>query len=155
MGGAYHGALVEAALAGCAGLLVFFLALAWSSAGRAADGSILAQRMAAVLPRFPGLLLATGMWFALGERLEPAHGGTPVLFAVLALVLAAWLLHHLAVAAIGLLAEAVLAIVTSPFAARTPSWSRRAAPVPIARRSPLLRRRFARPPPIASTGARL
>lgn len=154
MGGAYHGALLETAFAGCAGLLGFIAALAWLGASTAADGSVLARRLASVLPGLPALTLATTAWFVLGERLEPAHSAAPALVVLGALLLAAWLLHRMALAAVAVLARAVLTIVTSPFAARVPSWLRIAAPAPLSRRSPVLRRRFARPPPVAFASPR-
>ncbi len=150
MGGAYGGALIETAAAGCAGLVAFFASLAWAGARNAADGSILTSRLRGSLPSLPCLALTTALWFAAGERLEPAHGAALPVLTVLALLVAAWLVHHVAGGLVALLAESVFFVDRSPFAGRTPQWCRAVAPAPIARRSPSRRRRFARPPPIAS-----
>ena len=155
MGGAYSQTLAQTAIAGCAGLLAFLAALAWLGAKHAADGSVLVRRMATALPSLPAVVAAAGGWFVLGERIEPDHGAAPILLTVLALAAAAWVVRRLVEAVAGLLADAVIAVNSSLFAPRAPYWSRRAAPVPLLRRSPLLRRRFARPPPIASLGARI
>ncbi|MGA8534841.1 MAG: hypothetical protein WB615_12105, partial [Candidatus Tumulicola sp.] len=66
---------------------------------------------------------------------------------------AAWALLALARWSVRLLADAVIAISRQPFASRSPVWIRQLQPAPIARRSPLQRRRFARPPPTANARA--
>ncbi|MBV8489924.1 MAG: hypothetical protein JO199_05275 [Candidatus Eremiobacteraeota bacterium] len=154
MGGAYHGALIEGAAVACTALLGFIVALAWLGARTAADGSVLARRMGDALPTLPAILLSAGAWFAIGERIEPSHGAAPLLVTIVLLVLAAWLSRRLAIAALGLLARAILAGFTSPFALREPMWSLNPAPAPLVRRSPHLRRRLARPPPIVVASPR-
>jgi hypothetical protein len=150
MGGAFHGELLTMALAALAGFLVAFGALAWTGSRNAADGSVLAARLTGRLPGIAPLLVTTALWFALGERLEPAHGSTALLPLVAAIVAAASLLLLLARAAIKTLAQAIVAVTRPGYAARTPFWLRRAVPVFAVAPAPSLRRRFARPPPAAN-----
>jgi hypothetical protein len=95
-------------------------------------------------------LVATALCFVAAERLEPQHatGGFWPLAA--AIVASAALLLVLARAAIHTLADAVVAISRPAYAARTPIWLRRAAPVFAFAPAPSLRRRYARPPPAAN-----
>ncbi len=153
MGGAYHDALVQLAGAGCGGFVLALAALAWTGSRRAADGSVLSARLATRLPALPSLVASAGAWFAIGERIEGRHADAGLLATITVVVLAA-----AAVLAIGRwlvrrLAGAVIAVSRSPFAERPLIWVRHLQPAPIARRSPLLRRRFARPPPIANVRA--
>lgn len=149
MGGSYHALLVQAALAGAVGLLIFFGALAWSAAPFAAEGSILAARLTDRLPGFGPSLGAAAFWFALAEAVEPQHAGAPALATILCLAVASWLVGALARAIVAALANLVIAVTRPVFASRTPSWTRRPQPQPPARRAPFARRLFARPPPIA------
>jgi hypothetical protein len=147
MGGSYHALLLQAALAGSVALLAFFGSLASGGAARVTDGSILAARLTHRLPGLASLLAATSFWYVLAECIEPHHAGTPLVASILALTAAAWIVLRLAKAIVQTLAGAVFAALRSPWVARTPRWIRRAPSLPIALRSPLLRRRFARPPP--------
>jgi hypothetical protein len=147
MGGSYHALLLQAALAGSVTFLAFFGSLASDGAAHVTDGSVLASRLARRLPGLASLFAATSFWYVVAERIEPHHAGTPLVPSILALVGAAWIVLRLAKAIVQTLAGAVFAARRSPWAARTPRWIRRAPALPIARRSPLLRRRFARPPP--------
>ena len=147
MGGSYHALLLQAALGGSVALLVLFGSLASAGAAHVTEGSVLATRVACRLPSLTSLLAATSFWYLLAERIEPHHAGTPLGAAILALTAAAWIVLRLAKAIVRAMAGAVFAALRSPWAARTPCWLRRAPSLPIARRSPLLRRRFARPPP--------
>jgi hypothetical protein len=151
MGGSYHTLLLQAALAGSVGLLVFFGSLASGGAAHVSDGSVLATRLARRLPGLAPLLTATSFWYVLAERIEPHHAGTPLGASILALATAAWIVLRLAKAIVRTLADAVFTALRSPWATRTPRWIRRAPSPPVARRSPLLRRRFARPPPPVAT----
>lgn len=153
MGGAYHELLVEIAGAGSFGFVALLAALAWTGSRAASDGSILAARLNSRLPGLGPLAASAATWFALGEHVEPSHSGTGLLFVGVFLIAAAWLLRTLARGVVRLLAGAVIAISRSPFTARGPVWVRSARRAPIARRSPSLRRRFARPPPIANACA--
>ncbi len=153
MGGAYHDVLVQLAGAGCGGFALVLAALAWSGSRRAADGSVLSARLATRLPGLPSLVASTGAWFAIGERIESRHADAGLLATVAVVVLAA-----AAVLAIGRwlvrrLAGAVITASRSPFAERPLLWVHHLQPVPMNRRSPLLGRRFARPPPIANVRA--
>jgi hypothetical protein len=147
MGGDYHAVLLQAALGGSVALLAFFGSLASGGAADVTDGSVLATRLARRLPGLASLFAATSFWYVLAERIEPHHAGTPPAASILALAVAAWTVLRLAKAIVQALAGAVFAAWRQPWAARTPRWLRRAPSLPIARRSPLLRRRFARPPP--------
>jgi hypothetical protein len=147
MGGSFHPLLLQAALGGSVALLAFFGSLASGGAAHVTDGSVLATRLAGRLPGLASLLAATSFWYVLAERIEPHHAGTPLGASILALTAASWIVLRLAKAIVQALAGAVFAALHSPWATRTPRWVRRAPSLPIARRSPLLRRRFARPPP--------
>jgi hypothetical protein len=153
MGGAYHAWFLELATAGCLGLLASIAALAWTGSRAVADGSVLAARLSERLPNGWAAFSAAGAWFALGERIETRHADPSLLVTALVLALAAWAVVTLARCCIRLLAGAAIAVARSAFAQRSPQWIRLAAPAPIARRSPLLRRRFARPPPVANACA--
>ena len=153
MGGAYHELLVQIAAVGSLGFVTLLGALAWTGSRGTSDGSILAVRLAARLPRLAPVAAAAAFWFALGEHIEASHSGAVQVLTVIFLVAAAWLLRALGRGAVRLLAGAVIAISRSPFAGRTPVWVRHARQAPIACRSPQLRRRFARPPPIANARA--
>jgi hypothetical protein len=147
MGGSYHALLLQAALGGSVALLAFFGSLAAGGAAHVADGSVLATRLSRRLPGLIPLLAATSAWYGLAEWVEPHHAGVPLGASVLALAAAAWVVLRLTKAIVQALAGAVFAVSPAPFAPRTPRWLRRAPTRPILRSSPLLRRRFARPPP--------
>lgn len=153
MGGAFNALILELATAGCVGFAAFLGGLAWQGAGRAADGSILSARLADRLPSWPALCIAAVSWFAAGEAVEPHHGGAGVLATAVCLLATTWLLRVVARSLVRLVAHAVLAAARVPFAARIHVWHRPLVRVAIPRRFPLLRRRFARPPPIANARA--
>jgi hypothetical protein len=155
MGGSYHPIIVQLAAAGLAGFFAVLGAIAWQGAGCCTSGSVMSVRLAALLPGWGMLSVATAGWFGLSERLEPAHasGGLGLFFTVGCLLAVAWALLFAARAAIRVLADAVIAAFTVPFAEHG-FRSHRLLAVPVrARRSPLLRRRFARPPPVANDRA--
>lgn len=148
MGGSYHALLLLAALAGSVALLIIFGSLAAGGAAHVADGSVLAARLSRRVPGLAPLVAATSGWYALAEWVEPHHAAAaPLGASILVLAAAAWIVLRFAKAVVQVLAGAVFAALRSPWAARMPSWIRRAPALPIVRRSPLLRRRFARPPP--------
>lgn len=149
MGGAYHALLLQIALGGGLSLLVFFAALAWGEPGGAADGSIVAARLRERLPRAAAVLAAAAAWYAAAEGIEPHHAGPSPVLALLAVAAASWIVLRFSGAAVRALAAAVLAILGVSFAPRAPSWARRPSPPPFLRRPLCVRRRFARPPPIA------
>ena len=153
VGGAYHSLLFELATAGAGAFVALLAALAWTGSRLAAQGSVLSARMGSRLPGLGPLIASTGLWFSLIERAESDHWAAGILVTVVCLVAAAWSLLMLARGAARLLAGAVIAIFRAPSAARTPAWLRAEPPRPLARRSPPLRRRFARPPPIANVRA--
>ncbi len=153
MGGPYHSWFLELGLAGCLGLLASIAALAWTGSRAAADGSVLASRLCERLPGGWAVFAAAGLWFALGERVEARHADPNAVVTALVLAVAVWAVWAVARWCVRLLAGAAIAIGRPAFAQRSPHWVRCAAPAPIARRSPLLRRRFARPPPVANACA--
>jgi hypothetical protein len=153
LGGAYQAAIFTMVSSAVGGLLVGFAALAWLGARHTADGSILASRLGQRLPGLAPLLATTALCFALCERLEPEHAARGLLPLVVALAVAAWLVRALAQVAIEALARAVIAIDRTPFAPRIPIRVHLAVPVVIVKPAPQLRRRFARPPPIANVRA--
>lgn len=110
MGGAYSGVFLQFAVAATAGLSVCLGVVLCSSARFAADGSILAARLAPALPGFPTLALATAGWFALGEHIEPAHAGVAAIAALSVLLLAAWVVLKIAGAVLRLLASVVFKV---------------------------------------------
>lgn len=148
MGGDYHELLLKLALAGSLALLGALAALATAGARFVADGSILARRVAQVLPNFPALLAATAAWYSLGEAIEPQHAAASILLVALALALAAALLLVGARTLVDSLSAAVVAVVRLRFAGRRPTITlrRRRAPLAIPA-PPSLRRRLVRPPP--------
>jgi len=150
MGGSYDELLLEIAFAGLLGLTAFFGALAWGEAGGTSDGTVLASRLRERLPRAADVLLAAGLWYALGESIEPGHTAAPLAASLAALLVASYIIAWLARAITRTVARAVLAVARTAFSPRTPSWQHRAQRTPAPRRPLLTRRRFARPPPIAT-----
>jgi hypothetical protein len=149
VGGPYHALLVQVAVVAAAGFVALFGAVAWSAPG-VADGSIVAARLRERLPGLAEVLTAAVAWYTVAEAIEPRHAAPSPLLTALALAAAAWLAHRLGRAVARTLAVAVLAILRASFAPRPPKWSRRPALRPFCRRTVLVRRRFARPPPIAA-----
>ncbi len=148
MGGNYHALLLQAALAGGAGLLVFFGLLAASGANAAVNGSVLATRLAERLPGYGSLLLAAGAWYGVAECLEPHHAAASLLAVPLSLAAASWLVALLSRGVVAILAGAVFAAWRDGFSPRTPAPFRRFQSPRPSRRILWTRRRFARPPPI-------
>jgi FtsH-binding integral membrane protein len=153
MGGAYNGLLLQLALVGSLGMSLALAAVAWGGAGQLADGSVLAARIGERLPALPALLVSTCSWFALGERIEPEHVAASLLLTLLCLVVSAVLLGVAARFTVRLLVGATFTVFRPLFSGRAPAWVRRTQQRPITLRSPLLRRRFARSPPIANDRA--
>ncbi|HEY6326999.1 MAG TPA: hypothetical protein VIW73_10870 [Candidatus Cybelea sp.] len=151
MGGGYHAAFVQVAIATVLGLFLGVSALAWSAAGRTPDGSVLAARLNDRIPSLAALAAATALWFGIAEAIEPQHAGAAALVTLFVLAVAAAIVRRIAVFAVAALARVVFAIARLAFSPRTPRWSRRPeTPAPL-RRILRGRRRFARPPPIVAT----
>ncbi|MBV8639423.1 MAG: hypothetical protein JO322_15185 [Candidatus Eremiobacteraeota bacterium] len=108
--GAYHELLSILAFAGAGGALVAAVAAAFGSCGNCVQGSVLAARMCTWIPRARAVAFAGGVWFAVIESLEPAHG--PASFAIigLAMLVAALALRGLAVLTARALATCALAV---------------------------------------------
>jgi hypothetical protein len=149
MGGAYAGLLLQAATAGCFGLLLGFAALAWSGSRLTAEGTILAARLRERLPGAPALFTCASLWYMAAEGVEPRHAAVAPAVLLITLAVAAWLTLRLARAVVDVLAGAAIEIQRITFSPRTPSWTRRLRLRPLQRHSLWARRRFARPPPIA------
>jgi hypothetical protein len=154
MGGSYHDAILGAvAFAALCGITIAAW-IAWESAGRTLDGSVIAARLRDGMPAWHLVALTAGGWLSLAEHLEPRHQPVSPLLLAAAVVVAAWLLIILARALVAFVSAIAIAICTSPFAARANVARlprRHAAPL----RLTLLRvyRRYARPPPTAVAGA--
>jgi len=149
MGGAYHGLLIQAALAGAVGLALFFGALAWDGSRSVADGTVLGARLRERLPNIGVLLISASGWYAITEAVEPHHADSAPLVTIGAIVLIASLVLKASRTVVDVLADAVIAVLHAAFISRTPSWNRRPQSRPVLRKIALVRRRFARPPPIA------
>ena len=148
MGGGYHALLLQVALAGGIGLVVFFGLLAASGTSAAVDGTVLATRLAERLPGYGSLLLASAAWYGVAECLEPHHAAASLLAVPLSLAAATWLVALLSRGVVAVLAGAVIGAWRAPFSPRTPAWLRRLQSPRPTRRILWTRRRFARPPPI-------
>lgn len=149
MGGDYHSVLIQLALAGVVSLACFYGFLAWDGARAAVNGSVLAARLAARLPGFGPLFASAAIWYAAAELVEGHHhAGMPWIAATLVLAAASWVLKRLSRFALVVLAGAIVAVFGSPFAPRTPAWSRFTLFTRPVRPILWARRRFARPPPI-------
>lgn len=153
MGGAYHGLLVQVALAGGLGIALFFGGLAWNNSHGVTDGSVLAARLRERLPSALGMLTATALWYSAAETFEPHHAAVPPGAAIGALAVAGWLVLRIARFFADAIADAVIGVLRAAFTHRTPTWKKRSRSRPIARHAPRVHRRFARPPPIAMSRA--
>jgi hypothetical protein len=154
IGGAYHSLLLQTAAAAGFGFAGALGALLWSGARFAADGSVLATRIATRLPGLPLTSLSSLLWFSLGERIEPHHAATPLAFTLIALLCAATLVVSVSRALVRWIAQIVFAAARAPMAAALRQTRRDTSdPAPF-RRHDATGRRFARPPPIvANAGA--
>jgi hypothetical protein len=148
MGGGYHALLLQAALAGGVGLLVFFGLLAASGANATVNGSVLASRLIERLPGYGSLCLAAVAWYGVAECLEPHHAAASLLAVPLSLAAASWLVQLLSRSVVAVLADVVIVAWRATFSPRTPVWFRRLHSPRPKRRILWTRRRFARPPPI-------
>jgi hypothetical protein len=148
MGGGYHAALVQMALAGAVGLFLFFGLLAASGKNAVVDGSVLAARLLERLPGYGSLCIAAGAWYGVAECLEPQHAAASLLAVPLLLAAASWLVAVLTRGVVAVLAGALIAAWRAAFSPRTPVWFARSHSLRPTRRILWTRRRFARPPPI-------
>jgi uncharacterized membrane-anchored protein len=150
IGGAYHLLLLQgAAVAGFsfAGALG---ALLWSGARFAADGSVLASRIAARLPGLAMTVLSSALWFSLGEQIEPHHAATPLGLTIIALVCAAALVVGVARAAVRWIAHVAFSIARASGRPELAEGRLRLRPTPRFTQNDGTGRRFARPPPIVA-----
>jgi hypothetical protein len=148
VGGAHHMVLELLALAGGGGFAVVVASLAWLGAGRQADGSVLAAALRPLVPSLAGLLVSATLWFAAIEGLEPEHATrAPILLIALCLALAAIVLVAAARTFVRAIAAIAIAIVHLAFERRPVTYSRRFEQRSSARRTDVVYRRFARPPP--------
>jgi len=148
MGGGYHDALIQTALAGAVGLFLFFGLLAASGKDAVVNGSVLAARLTERLPGYGSLCIAAVAWYAVAECLEPHHAAASLLAVPLLLAAAAWLVQLLSRGVVAILAGALITAWRAAFSPRTAVWSARSHSLRPTRRILWARRRFARPPPI-------
>jgi hypothetical protein len=150
MGGSYHELLVQIALLGFVGLFAFFGAVAWGDAGGTSDGSVLAARLRERVPNVAGVFVSAGVWFVAAESIEPGHTAAPIAASLATLIGASYAVSWFARVITRAIARAVLIVTRTVFAPRTPAWQHRFDQPIVLRRTLLSRRRFARPPPIAT-----
>ncbi len=150
MGGAYNGLLLQAGGTAAFALVGTLAALLVNGAKFAADGSVLASRIAARLPGFPMLAASTLLWFSLGERIEPQHGATPLPLTLLALVIATFAIAALARGIVRWLAQAVFGITRSLCHPELVEGRLNTYATPGRAQRDTTGRRFARPPPIVA-----
>ncbi len=144
--GAYHELLSTVAFAGAGGTLIVAIAAAFGTGGKCAQGTVLAARLCAWIPRARAVAVAGGVWFAFIESLEPAHGPASFIIIALAMLVAALALRGLAVLTARALANCVIAIARIATARRTIFLVRRYSSPAIV--TPHLARRIVtRPPP--------
>jgi hypothetical protein len=148
MGGGYHAALVQTALAGAVGLFLFFGLLAITGSNAVVNGTVLATRLIERLPGYGSLCMAAGAWYGVAEYLEPHHAAASLLAVPLLLAAASWLIAVLARGVVAILADALIAAWRAGFSPRRPVWSARTHSLRPTRRILRTHRRFARPPPI-------
>lgn len=148
MGGGYHGVLLQLAAAAGLSLAIFFGFLGWNNARVAANGSVLAARLAERLPGFGSLLTAATLWYTAAEYAEPHHASAFWLAVPLVIAAVSWSIQRCCRYALALLADAIIAVLRRDFAPRTPVWVKQPTVAPLARRIAYSRRCFARPPPI-------
>jgi hypothetical protein len=147
-GGAYHTALQLLAVAGVGAFVVSLAALAWLGVRRRADGSVLAASLRPLVPPVAALAISASAWFAVIESLEPSHAWHASFVLVALFLVAASVLINLAGRAlVRAIAAFAVAIARAPFARRPVCYRRRFASCSSARRTLVVYRRFARPPP--------
>lgn len=152
-GGAYHSALLELTLAAVTSLTAATAAFLWSGAHCAADGTVLASRLRAMLPGWAAIAASGAGWFALGECLESAHAGVPLLAVAVMLALVAWMLRRFASVALRALAEFVFIIASAVAVSHRQNFVWRPSTTSLrgfAQDEKLWRRRFTRPPPVSA-----
>jgi hypothetical protein len=148
VGGTLHEVLLQGVAATAVALVVAWVALAWS--GRhVADGSVLGARLSARLPGWPSVATCAAAWYALIEHAEASHAGPGAAMAIAALIAAAAIVCLFAKALVRSIALAIVAVATSRFCPRIVPVCRPSRRI-IRPSAPALRRRYARPPPIAS-----
>jgi hypothetical protein len=148
IGGSHHAALELLALAGGGGFVIVCAALAWLSAGRQTDGSVLAAALRPLVPSFGSLLVAGTLWFVAIESIEPEHlVEAPIVLIALCLIAAAGMISLAASWFVRVIAAIAIAITATTFARRLVTYSHRAPQRSSARGSDFVYRRFARPPP--------
>ena len=147
VGGAYHGAILAAAIAAGAGFALAAVAVACAGRGKCADGSVFASRLSALLPSIRATVAASAGWFALVEGGEGAHAVASLPLVIAALLVACWAVHWCARALLHFVGTIALVVAKLRFAPRTHVWIIRAHETVRALSEPARTRRFARPPP--------
>jgi hypothetical protein len=148
VGGTLHEVLLQGVAATAVALVVAWVALAWSGRNTA-DGSVLGARLSARLPAWPAVAACAAGWYALIEHAESPHAGPGTAIAIAVLIAVAAVVCLFARALVRSIALVIVAIAKSEFRPRVasvrPPFRRVVRPF-----APALRRRHARPPPIAS-----
>ncbi len=148
VGGAEHGFVVATALLVASLAAVIGVAATVLSSRHAQSGSVSAARIGAYLPAWLPLALTAFAWFWGVERLESSH----VVFSlpiILGLALVAWLTVRGARAVLRGLAGFAVAWYAPGRSGRGFTALRLPTVAPVATPLAPLRRRFARPPPLA------
>lgn len=147
VGGAYHGAILAAAIAAGVGFALAAIAVACAGRGMCADGSVLASRLSALLPSVWATIVFSAVWFALVEGGEGAHAVAALPFVIAVLLLACCAVHWCTRALLHFVGTIALVVAKLRFAARAHVWIIRAHETVRALSEPARMRRFARPPP--------
>ncbi len=148
MGGAHGEELRSIAAIAASGIAAFWAGLCWSGRNAATDGTVLASRMAGVLPSWPAIAAAGTAWFFLIESLErDGHADAPMAVLLVALVVAALAAHAAGRAFLGVLSQVVFSPGAASVKARSPIFCDRIVRVSFAHLTVFGRAYVARPPP--------
>jgi len=150
MGGAWGGALQVTALFSSGGAVAAWLGLGWACGNRLGDGSIAIAKLERTLPGMWLVFAAAAGWFWLAESIEDGHADAPILLVAVAIAVAAGLVRALAAIAMRTLAGIVFGTRARGFASQAPSWTIALPQLLLVEPVAHIRRRFARPPPVAA-----
>jgi hypothetical protein len=151
VGGAYHGVLVQATSTVALAFVALLWTCAWALSRNFSDGRVLAGRLRERLPSVGSVVASAAVWYLGIEALEPHHLSAPALAVFLGLAIASCFVLGLARAMADAFAHLAVTLARGSFSPRVPAWRRIPREPAVARRAHLARRRYARPPPIAST----
>jgi hypothetical protein len=150
-GGSFHEVLLDGVLVATACFLVLLGALAWRAGPTVLNGSVLAGRIAKIIPGNVVLAGGAALWFTGIEALEPSHAGGSAVLTVVALIVAAALTGYAVRAIVRALAAVSFACSATAFVPlATVFVPRRPIGTAFLWRRLAAHRRFARPPPITA-----